>query len=416
MAVKLLGGTAKIQTPFISVQIGDYHFGVLSKDIASDKYVTAQKHLYPNFIQSLEIDKVNGAVNTYTLNMRYQIRSGDDPNFLERVFSIQAKTRKMIISYGDYSMPSFAYKEEACTITDVRSSIDFNSSSISYTITAISDALSLTVGTFNFPARKAKPSDVILDLLRRNVCGITEIFYGMRNIDTVQTQKKLVARDDKEIDIPAKAGVSILDYLNYLVLSMTPDSLIGQVSVANSKYTLVIHDDYRGELGGPYFTINKIESGISQNTTADVYEIDIGYPCIDPVLNFSIDNDQTYSILYNYAQEASYSDYIYRIDNNGDVIKLYSPTFSNNTDLYKTTEADKNWWSSVTNFPIKATLTIKGLLRAAILMSYVRINVYFYGQKHLSSGLYLITKQHDSISSNGYRTTLSLTRISGDTL
>ena len=51
-----------------------------------------------------------------------------------------------------------------------------------------------------------------------------------------------------------------------------------------------------------------------------------------------------------------------------------------------------------------------------MLMTYVRINTYFFGQKHLSSGLYIITKQVDQIDSSGYRTTLSLTRISGDEL
>lgn len=68
----------------------------------------------------------------------------------------------------------------------------------------------------------------------------------------------------------------------------------------------------------------------------------------------------------------------------------------------------------MTRFPITATLTIKGLLRSAMLMNYVRINTYFYGQKHISSGLYVITKQEDRIDSAGYRTTLSLTRIAGD--
>lgn len=39
----------------------------------------------------------------------------------------------------------------------------------------------------------------------------------------------------------------------------------------------------------------------------------------------------------------------------------------------------KSWWTQVTQFPIQATLVIKGLLRPAILMTYVRLNVVFYG-------------------------------------
>ena len=42
------------------------------------------------------------------------------------------------------------------------------------------------------------------------------------------------------------------------------------------------------------------------------------------------------------------------------------------------------------------------------------INTYFYGQKHISSGLYIITGEQDSVDSRGYTTTLSLTRIGED--
>lgn len=48
-------------------------------------------------------------------------------------------------------------------------------------------------------------------------------------------------------------------------------------------------------------------------------------------------------------------------------------------------------------------------------MQYLRLNVYFPGGgKHISSGLYIITAQTDTINDNGYKTQLSLTRIDGD--
>ena len=49
-----------------------------------------------------------------------------------------------------------------------------------------------------------------------------------------------------------------------------------------------------------------------------------------------------------------------------------------------------------------------------MLMSYVRINALFYGQRHISSGLYVITRQQDTVDASGYRTVLSLTRVTGD--
>jgi hypothetical protein len=74
------------------------------------------------------------------------------------------------------------------------------------------------------------------------------------------------------------------------------------------------------------------------------------------------------------------------------------------------------WWTKATKYPITATITIQGLLRPATLMQYLRLNVIFPGgHKHLASGLYIVTKQVDSLSGSGYTTQLTLTRIGGDT-
>ena len=51
-----------------------------------------------------------------------------------------------------------------------------------------------------------------------------------------------------------------------------------------------------------------------------------------------------------------------------------------------------------------------------MLMEYVKVNIYFYGRKYNTSGMYIITKQQDTISDSGYRTTLNLVRIGGDSL
>lgn len=83
-----------------------------------------------------------------------------------------------------------------------------------------------------------------------------------------------------------------------------------------------------------------------------------------------------------------------------------------------TRSEDIIWWTKLTKYPISATITIQGLLRPAQLMTYLRLNVIFPGggegiRKHVASGLYIVTKQQDQIDTNGYKTTLSLTKISG---
>ena len=47
-------------------------------------------------------------------------------------------------------------------------------------------------------------------------------------------------------------------------------------------------------------------------------------------------------------------------------------------------------------------------------MSKLKLNVLFYGKAHISSGTYIITKQIDTIKSDGCWTTLNLVRIAGD--
>ena len=49
-----------------------------------------------------------------------------------------------------------------------------------------------------------------------------------------------------------------------------------------------------------------------------------------------------------------------------------------------------------------------------MLMSYIKVNALFYGERDMASGLYVVTAQEDSISGSGYTTELTLLRVAGD--
>ena len=83
------------------------------------------------------------------------------------------------------------------------------------------------------------------------------------------------------------------------------------------------------------------------------------------------------------------------------------------SSLHKATEHQKQWFSKMTSFPINATLTLRGLLKPIELVSKIKINILFYGQKHILSGIYIVTGQQDTVSESGYQSALSLTRIGG---
>lgn len=418
MSLDLLSNMNRVETPFIIAEIAGVSFGVFdisSKNvIGSNNSFNAQSVTYPNFMKSLTITKINGTLNTYQLQMIYQITTGDDPNLLEKIFSKAKNDRTIYLSYGDLSTPTYIYKREKAIITDIKSNVDFSGSKIDYTIQCTSSSLLGSSSSFNFPRRTAKPSDVIKEILYNNIYGLTEIFSGMKDKQKV-LQKSIIAGDDKSVVIESKQNITPIDYLDYLVKCMIPSNQTNQSVLNNAMYRICVVDDTTDEFGGPYFKVVKVSQNIKKDSI-NVYQINVGYPDNNYVFNFSIDDSQVYSILYDYAGEAKQPEYIQRIDNNGNLISEYSPSFSNSKDLLKTTSQDKTWWTNMVNYPIRATLKIKGLIKPAILMSYIYIDARFFGKQHYSSGYYIITKQVDSVSASGYRTTLSLLKVGGESI
>ena len=413
MSSSIISTQNRVESPFIIVTIGKYTFGACSDLSKKSQMQATMKVVYPNFMQSLNIVKINGAVNTYTLRMEYGITELDDPNLLEKVFSSVSSTREIKLSYGDWNTPAYIYKEETAIITKVSSNVDFNNSKITYTVKCVSSALSLKAGTFSFGARNAKPSEVLLELLENESYGLKTIFTGMKN-SSKTSFASLIAGDDKKVKIEAKDSINILDYMSYLVSCMVSQNDSGG-TLKKSNYYWAVYDDINNEYGGTYFKVVRVDANAQYNISYNTYEVDVGYPSGSYVSSFTLNTDDTWSILYNYSQEIQQPEYTYRIDKNGDVVSVASSSLTQSSKYLKTTEADKTWWTHMTQFPITAKLTIKGLLRPSLLMSYLKINTYFFGHKHISSGLYIITRQEDTIDSQGYRTTLSLTRISGDT-
>lgn len=411
--ISLLQNPIRVSTPFIKVIIGDYTFGVFkhSEDVKKDNNGVYRIHSfqYPNYIQSLNVVKINGKVNTYELVIKYPITESNDPNFFEKVFSSVSKSRKIVFTYGDLSAPKFMYKKEEALITNVNNSFDLNSSVIIYTVSAVSSCALATAGGFNFVTSEYvglhQPSSIIKRLLRNNSqFGLLDIFSGMKNMNLVESLG-LIQSDDKIVELNAKTNINILDYLQYLVESMR------ESSSESGIYKLVVMDDTSDVLNGPYF---KVVSASASGDSLDTYSLDIGFPSDNVVTSFSINNNESFSILYNYSKSLNTNEYVTRIQDDGTEVKIYSPNISSTNDEQLTYSNDATWWENVTQYPITASVTLKGLLRPAILMSKVRLNVLFYGKAHISSGQYIINKQVDTINSEGCWTTLSLVRIGGD--
>ena len=396
-----------VESPFIIITIGGHTFGSFN----NGKYSSTGLHSnveFPNYMKSLSITKINGTVNTYTVVFSYQVAYGEDPNRLDKIFSRATKDRKITLSYGDWNSPSFIYKEETGIITNITSSLNLANSSIDYTIKCTSDAIGLTASTFTFPAKTAKGSDILKNLVSNVKYGLSNIFTGMKDKNKV-LKNGLIASDDKTVSIPMQKNVTPLEYMNLVVNSMTSVN-----ENTTSTYMLTIHDDVNNEYGGTYFTVDKVEYNTPNFLPADTYELNVNFPEDNFITQFSVTNDQSWAILYEYADNVDKQRYSYRLNNSGEVVATQAPSLIRRSNG-QVSQASANWWAKMTGFPIQVTLTLKGLTRPSILMNYVKLNVWFHGgQKHISSGLYIITKQEDKIDSSGYKTTLTMLRVGDD--
>lgn len=405
-STSLLTYPSLVESPFIIVTFGNYTFGSYTARTVNN----AVRVEYPNYITSMNVVKVNGSVNQYTINMSYQIRAGDDPNFIDKVLS-SVRYDNIKISYGDWQSPTFIYKEEIALITKVTSNIDFANARISYVVNCVSNSVGLYASNVNFIERFDKPSNVIKEVFRNSSYGLQQVFTGM-NADNLNS---LIASDDQAVKIYAKPATDPLSYINYLVTCMISNTNSKDSVILDSSYYMIIHDDkYGQDLGGPYFTVEKVLANSGTIHSYDVYEVDVGYPSENMIMEFNITNDNSWSLIYSYNDDQDRQDYSYYIDNQGRMMKEYSPDITTSGNKFITTASQKTWWTQMTQFPISATLTIKGLIRPAMLMQYIKVNAMFYGQRHMSSGLYFVKKQQDIVDSRGYRTILTIQRFAGD--
>lgn len=382
-----------VEAPFIEVNLNGITIGGYGN----------QEDEYPNHLVNLEIDKINGRINQYTINIVHQIRVGEDPNFIDSLLSRTGVRNKIKIKYGDSAYGAF-YKEEEAYIMDVSFKESVVSSRIDYVIRAVSSVGELQETRFNFPAIESKPSSEIIKLLYddKKVSNLLQDFFGGMTNKQETLAKGYIPTDDAEILIPGSDEISPVDRLKQLVSYMyDPIS-------PESSYFLSFEDSSDNNA---YFKISKVSrTSNAEEAVKNCYYVDVGYPGNSFVTNFSISSDVYWPIFKKYS--GTIPNYNYDIDYNGNLITTQVDPITIDEKFNSHSIKLENWWRFVTSYPISATLTIKGLMKPILLIENVYIHAQFYGKKDIADGIYTIVGQHDSISGNGYTTTLSLLKVS----
>lgn len=377
-----------VEAPYAKITLGGVSIG------------TYKQGSYPNYVTGLSVKKTNGSLNEYTINLVHQVASGDNPNYIDNLISANGYN-KIQIEYGD-AQAGIAYRDINALLIDVKSEFDFFNNCISYTLSATSSSAMSAVNRRNYAAVKDKPSNIITNMLYETG-ELLDYFPAMKSRDFVNSNN-LIPSDDIEVAIDAVTNTTPLNYMNKLVSSMKSNS-------GDYIYYLNINDE---DNLGSYFNIQQIKTKMTTSMFPLVYEVDINYPDEKSlVYNFSVNTDFSWPLAYEYG--GSFPTYDYSILNNGNIISRESAA---NLKTALTTNnrfiSDKNWWTNVTEFPILATLEIKGLTSYLLLLNYIKVNVFYFGNKRDSSGIYIVTGQEDSLSGDGFKTKLNLLRVAGD--
>lgn len=413
LLMELLTSGRRLESPFLIVNIDGTKLGAFTqgqrKLLSTEHGELFDKTVFPNFIKGATIKKnANGMVNQYTLYLTYQISQYDDPNFIEKLFSRISNGRKIRVSYGDYMNPTHAFREEECIVSDIERQISPKENRIDYVVSAVS-ATSLKIGkTWNFPARKARPSTVLREIIYNKEYGLLDVLPGMRESDKVD-QLGLLSANDIEVQILPRQNTSVIDYIKYLVGCMKDSDTFIQPTI----YVLCFDGDVLGQMGGAYVKLVRLD----EQDSSDEWTVDVGYPGTTDVFDFKLTETNMYSILfkYNQATEQNGSNTTRReLNEKGKVVSIFRQPLAVDPLLQRTTEVAANWWSQMVNYPLSGLLTIRGLIRPSILTSAVNINHWFYGQKFNTSGRYRIMSDTVRLNANGFFEDLGIIRIGGE--
>lgn len=376
-----------VEAPFVELTIGGITFGSYDSKNPRDKY--------PNYIDGLSVIRTNGSMNEYTIDLVHQIRPVSNPNYIDELLSKNGYD-KIKIKYGDANS-GVIFTDDSALLIGSNINFDFISCNIKYTIKATSSAMSIASHKRTFASIEDKPSNIIRNLLYGDSYGdLVEAFPDMKDRNYVETNG-LIPTNDKVTAIDEYKDINIVTYLKNLVASMS------SLTSTNSTYYLLIESNK--------FRIVELEAGnFAYNSL--LYEVDINYIDKNQVFDFTVDTDFAWPLVYNYS--TNISNYNYEYSNKGDVLTF--PTNSSNLVDYSSMaqyNLNTSWWTDVTDFPITAKLQCRGLLSPLLLLTYIKINCLYYGNKRLTSGIYIVTGQQDILNKSGYRTILSLTRVSG---
>ena len=383
-----------VQAPYVELTMNGVKIG--GYNASDDKY--------PNHIVGLTVEKINNKINTYTIQLIHQVRTGEDPNIIDALLNRTGYRNKVKIKYGDSATGLF-FKEEEAYIMDVSYNENVQSANIAYTIKAVSSVSFVKYSYFSYPPVTGKPSTEINNLMYHSGQSSIELqnsFSGMRTAQDAM-RRNAIPTNDAVVNIPGLANASPYDRLNQLVANMRdPNDATGTYMLS--------YNDATNDASFRIVEVTRQDTADRNALIKNCYTLDIGFPGNTMITSFALGNDVYWPLYYKYAGKIA--SYKYDIDYNGKITRSKVNPLDVDDKFQSKNVESMNWWEYVRSYPVSATVTIKGLMKPVLLMENVYIFSQIYGQEDLASGLYSIIGQTDTIDGGGCSTTLELLKIS----
>lgn len=438
---------SNVHIPYISLEFAGKSFSWNSKDNAPDYFI------------SLTHTKYTDAANKMSISLTYCPRAGQNPNELEDY--IVASKGECFVTYGDFGENCETYKGLVYTYT-----VEFSEGFLTYNLSLISSLASYTYGQYPGAEFSVKNGDTIKDV-EDEIKRIVKVYLsssGSEFKSYIYMNSLSVDFSDKitftSVSFPSgnpifaiRSAVSQLkvrklwnsevkDLISEIKNDITNKRPLGQVLPSSgfigmtdtsggydsedkftSKYDGVDHSldyyvslvvDDSGKGSGKIYVV-LVEGQVEESYTFNWGTRD------GEVLSWSPEFDGSYSIYgssgkqlfgtclsQNEVGEYGYTTFTYDFNNivNNQVAAGIIEQAENLA--INQSEIDRH-------YEYKATLTVLGKTKMMSLgQSVIEVNPIIAGVSHHTAGQYVVIGVEDSVSSEGFTTTYTLYKKSGE--
>lgn len=359
-----------------------------------------------------------GSANQFSISIAYVPKPNQDPNLIDKALDgVTAKHLPCRLRYGysgikGYNLISQEYECEVLGYT-----VSLRDSIIYYNITGVSYAMTLREKRYNFPAIPNLNPISFIKVLFNGISASSFVssmikpvfdlkvsgdFYGDYKIEIADNASSYA----EPMEFNAVQDVTVFQYLDTLLLNIQdtddPNAIYWySLSDVRGKKTITIHRT----------TVQVTSSQYNDFKTLFVFDWG-GNHQNNKTNNLVKAFETEFKGELNIATSDEIIETRYGIDSSGNDVQIEGLEELVVGDYMKqdNTVTTRTWAKSL-DWAYNASMELEGIPADIPIGAVIEVNPMFYGQKHHTAGLYMITGAKCNITSGGFSTNLNLFKI-----